>query len=333
MNSLHHPGSPKAPWRRLPACDRWRRLPACDRCPSLQPAIASRPAFTLTELLIVISIILLLVTLLGSAVSAARSAAKISSTRATIEKLSTILMAQLAKYDSASVSIPNPLPLGISSRSGYRSWHIRRNLISGDMPDNWRDVELLASGTASTFGGTTLPMSGPQRAYAAFWNGMAVKPNDVHADAECLFMIVMRGGIADCLDCGSLKTTEVGDKDGDGANEFWDAWGNPIRFVLWPVGLELPAGSGSEFFSGARAPQAPFSGSPSPTLGLRPLIFSDGPDQRNSITVNAASNISSGVDCGNPANATVKTFGALFVDSQGDARADNITNFDAEAKQ
>ena len=299
----------------------------------LQPVMPSRPAFTLTELLVVIAIILLLMTLMGGAVSAARSGAKISSTRATIDKLNTILTTQLATYESRSVDIPASLPSGIPTRSSYRAWFIRRNLISGDMPDNWRDVELLASGTASTLNSGTLPLTSHQRTYAAIWNSTSPKPNDVYADAECLFMIVMRGGVADCLDCGPLRTVDIGDKDGDGANEFWDAWGNPIRFVLWPVGVELPPGSGVNFFSGSRAPQSAFFGSPTPTLGLRPLIFSDGPDQRNSTTVNAASNILTGTNCGNPDDSVVKTFGGLFADSNGDARADNITNFDAEAKQ
>jgi hypothetical protein len=155
-------------------------------------------------------------------------------------------------------------------------------------------------------------------------------------------MIVMRGGIADCLDCGALRTTDIGDKDGDGMPEFWDAWGNPIGFILWPYGLELPTGSGIRFFSGSRAPQDPFSSagpSITPTLGLRPLIYSAGPDgeysfdrQSEARNLDAGSS-PAGRDCGNWNVApTSLTAGLSLVDGV-DYRTDNITNFDAEAKQ
>ena len=68
----------------------------------MTPAIHRR-GFTLTELLVVISIILLLMTLLGGAVSAARNSGKISATRATIEKLSLIISQQYATYGSRAI--------------------------------------------------------------------------------------------------------------------------------------------------------------------------------------------------------------------------------------
>ena len=37
------------------------------------------------------------------------------------------------------------------------------------------------------------------------------------------------------------------DTDGDGWNEFVDAWGNPLSFILWPVGLQKP--DGDNFFN------------------------------------------------------------------------------------
>ncbi|MCX7412405.1 MAG: type II secretion system protein [Planctomycetia bacterium] len=285
----------------------------------MTPAIHRR-GFTLTELLVVISIILLLMTLLGGAVSAARNSGKISATRATIEKLSLIISQQYATYGSRAIVS--------ATTSTLRAAGIRR-IVTADLPDNWDDVSLIASGTTvlpATLTAGTFPISSAQRAYASIWSGLGSGTGTVgnsFGDAECLFMIVMRSGLADCLDCGALRTTDIGDQDGDGMPEFLDAWGNPIRYVLWPTGLQLPPSSGSNFFSS----DVPFLSTPSGRV-MRPLIFSGGPDKTNSIAVTDSGHLRSDLNCGTQSSGT---FGGL--NGSLDARADNITNFDAEAKQ
>lgn len=393
---------PASMWCTPPACESWRRPPACEclsrgarlrranRGVALQP---SRPAFTLTELLVVVAIILGLMTLLGSAVSAARTGAKVSSTRATIEKLNTVLTTQLATYDSR----PAPRPAGIvyttgsAARSPARAWYIRRSMITGDLPDRWTNVEYMYNNSdlyASPVAPATLQfpkesLTSPQKTYLGIWNsvvtaGQAATVKANNSSAECLFMIIMRGGIADCLDCGALKTSQIGDQDGDGMPEFWDDWNNPIGFLLWAPDLELPSGSGLQFFSGPRRP-TPFLGEDqngnalldsgedvngngrldavTPALGLRPLVYSGGPDGKNgyerwgeiatlSLPVNssgAPTGVPIGVDCGNPFAAVPPNLTPQPLTSMGgkqtvsgdsaDYRGDNITNLDAEAKQ
>ena len=150
-----------------------------------------------------------------------------------------------------------------------------------------------------------------QLAYVAVWNSIANKQAVMqsHAGAECLFMIVMQGGIADCLDCRGLRI-DIGDQDGDGMPEFLDAWGSPIRLILWPSDLQLPPGSGKRFFSTI----PPFDATV-PTIDdsvgglMRPLIVSPGPDRAFGLTATTAPQ--SGVS----------------------DYADNITNFDDEAKR
>jgi hypothetical protein len=147
-------------------------------------------------------------------------------------------------------------------------------------------------------------------------------------------MIVMQGGIADCIDCGELRTADRGDKDGDGLFEFWDAWGNPIDFILWPAALQLPAGSGAAFFTtGTRTLQTISSARPAPALGMRPLIYSAGPDGeygftrgQEAPTITAGSS-PKGRDCGNPAEDPTATMGQ----PEGSVASDNLTNLDAEA--
>jgi prepilin-type N-terminal cleavage/methylation domain-containing protein len=327
--------------------------------PAAAPA-GGRAGFSLVELLVVMSIMVVLVGLVSAAVAGARSSQKKQATRLLISKLDAIVQQQMATY-AARVVPPAPGPLPADwTKAAYRSWYIRRNLITGDLPDRWSDVAALASGTVplTVSGNAKLPVTAPQRTYAAVLSGLARRDNGgntpspaeieakavqlgaSYAGAECLFMIVMQGGIADCIDCGELRTADRGDKDGDGLFEFWDAWGNPIGFILWPAGLQLPGGSGATFFAGSRALENPFpppSGGivPSPALGMRPLIYSAGPDEEygfnrgNEVaTLTAPAGASpAGKDCGNPAADPTAT----MAQPEGSVASDNLTNLDAEA--
>ncbi len=326
-------------------CDRRRRLEATGPI-----GIVVRPGFSLVELLVVTSIMAIMVGLVGAAVSGARVNAKKQQTQLLISKLDMILQQQMTSYASRTAP-PNATTAGFPGAAAFRSWHIRRNLITGDLPDRWSDVAALASGAlaySTTSGGTTtqvpLPITQPQRTYAAIWRGMdAAQQTEApsqYAGAECLFMIVMQGGIANCIDCGELKTADRGDKDGDGLFEFWDAWGNPIGFILWPAGLQLPAGTGTPFFSGGRSLEQAFPSqrgiTPSPALGMRPLIYSAGPDGEygfnragETATLTAGTG-PVGRDCGNPLAAPTQTMAAPDAAAAGFTR-DNITNLDAEA--
>ena len=306
-----------------------------------------RRGFSLVELLVALSIMTLLLGMIGAAVSAARTTSKRQATQLLIEKLDAIIQQQFATYSSRTVVLPGGVPAGFPGAASYRSWYVRRNLITGDMPDRWTDVAAIASGTALTQ---------PQRTYKAIWNMLgqadpekvdlagtdpAKNVNATYGGAECLFMIVMQGGLANCIDCGELKTADRGDKDGDGAFEFWDAWGNPIDYILWPAGLQLPAGTTSSFFAtGGRSLETGFPTirgvTPSPGLGMRPLIYSAGPDGEYGFNrLGEASNLLAGT---NPAGHDCGWWESLSTMAQmakpeSNVTADNITNLDVEAKR
>lgn len=258
-------------------------------------AVAHRRGFTLTELLVAVSIILVLTAMVGSAVSAARTSQRVQATQALIAKLDRVVQQHYSSY--ASRVVPG------AASAADRASRLRR-LASHELPDGWAAVQNIVSGPAAT----GVPLTAPQAAYAGVLTtstSAATLPNQ-YADAECLFMIVMMGGVADCLDCGSLRTTEFGDTDGDGAFEFLDAWGQPIRYVLWPSALQLPPANGTSFFSSTQ----PFTGgTPVAAKGgtMRPLIFSGGP-QRPFLP-------------------------AVISNNGSDVRAGAITNFDAEARK
>lgn len=324
---------------------RHRSISARNRLRSLPPAKGrgevDRRGFSLVELLVAVSIMLVLIGLMGAALSSARASQKKLATQSLIAKLDAIITQQFESYATREVLIPDSLYSGMT-RGSYRSWAIRRNLITGDLPDRWVDVKFMADNA----GQFTSPH---QRAYIAVWNSYPAERRNPDSDqflgkqyagAECLFMIIMRGGIADCLDCNDLATSAIGDKDGDGAFEFHDAWGNPIEFLLWPSAVELPAGEGVRFFSGKRALQVAFpppGPAPSPALGMKPLIYSAGPDGGYGFeTQAAASNLAAGT---NPVGRNCGNWEFPPASLQGgrpagpDTRSDNITNLDAEAKR
>jgi prepilin-type N-terminal cleavage/methylation domain-containing protein len=285
----------------------------------------STAGFSLVELLVVISIVLVMMALTGAALSNARGNQKKQGTQALIGKLDAVMATQFASYAGRDVSAPTP---------AARAAELRR-MATGDLPDRWVDVKSMADNP-------TQFTSRHQRVYIAVWNSYPPERRDPTSDlflgkrfagAECLFMVVMRGGIADCLDCSDLAAGSIGDKDGDGAFEFWDEWDNPIGYILWPGDLQLPADSGTKFF-GTSLPFAPEASGRT----LRPLIYSaggDGVDQGNpgigdfGFRCNAATgNLAAGTDCGNPATTPASQFATPTAGA-----SDNITNFDAEAKQ
>jgi prepilin-type N-terminal cleavage/methylation domain-containing protein len=326
--------------------------------------------FSMTELLVAVSIVLVLMTLVGGGVSAARGAQKKQATQALIAKLDQIITKQLEVYSVRHVSSARldevPGLQAIPDKAAARAWYIRRNIITADLPDRWSDVEYLANHTDYLNPALNAPPQFPQahltaaqRAYIGIWRsftaGQRQTVGDTYAGAECLFMIIMQGGIANCLDCAAITSAHVGDKDGDGAPEFHDAWGNPIGYLLWPAAVELPPGSGAPFFSGTRQLFPPIQGGQlasrpvsrpdgtlltlSPTLGMRPLIYSAGPNGEYGFErENEASNLQAG---GNPAGRGCGDWNSMPCQTSGRPTAgngvthaaDNITNFDDEAKR
>jgi prepilin-type N-terminal cleavage/methylation domain-containing protein len=277
----------------------------------------TRSGFTLVELLVVITIVLVMMGLMGAALSNARGNQKRQGTQSLMSKLDAVVGAQFASYAGRDVE---------AATADARAAELRR-IATGDLPDRWEDVKFMAA-NASQF------TSRHQQAYIAVWKAMNPASNPTafdghprrndYAGAECLFLIVMRGGVADCIDCSDLAAGRIGDKDQDGAFEFLDEWGNPIGYILWPGGLQLPADSGTRFF-GTTPPFMPNAvGEP-----LRPLIYSAGPDGEYGFERNGEQgNLAGGVNCGNPAVAPTLTAAAPLPGA-----ADNITNLDAEAKR
>jgi type II secretory pathway pseudopilin PulG len=280
-----------------------------------------RTAFTLTELLVVIAIVILLMSLVLAGVSAARSSQRKNQTRVTISKINDILMNQWRTYPSQYISLPSATPYSGWKKEEFCRW----NRITGDLPANWKDVVVIYN--------NSLFKTRAQNTYRTFWQQRVDHnslPTDQYADGECLFLSVMHGGFAGCLDCAGLRSgKDFKDTDSDSSPEFIDAWGNPLGFVLWPAGLATP--DGNLFFSNGD------SSSDKLTYELRPLVFSAGPNGEYGIDVGGGkqsdlaqtfSNLALGNQCGLPSGNS-----ALGSVVDAAAAADNLTNFDAEFRR
>lgn len=266
-----------------------------------------RTAFTLTELLVVIATVILLMSLVLAGVSAARSSQRKNQTRVTISKINDILMNQWRTYPSQ-----------------YGSAGDVRLRITGDLPPSWYDVAGVSSNTSFK--------TRAQQTYRQFWNKKSQTPTDRYGDSECLFLSVMHGGFAGCLDCAGLRSgKDFGDIDSDGFEEFIDAWGNPLGFVLWPVGLRTPGGT-ADFFPWANTGD-------SLTFAIRPLVFSAGPNGRYGVDIGDGrqsdhtstatfSTLYTVQQSGFPGNCS--NIGSVLNASFAD---DNLTNFDAEFRR
>ncbi len=290
-----------------------------------------RSGFSLVELLVAVSIVVLLMALMGAAMSAARTRGNKDKTRATIAAIDSILQRHFSAMESSRV--------GASVPADQRGAAIRRQ-ITADMPDSWQEVTYMRDENKLVEDANNLlppgepkePLpfgSARQRSYIATLNALLALPSaditniNANASAECLFMIVMQGGLADCLSCSTLDSIPKADVDGDGAPEFLDAWGQPIRYVLWPAGYEQPLGA--KYFDQT----APFDGLPATgaTGGtMRPLVVSGGPSKEDSTQFGGTSYLVLGNACGDPAHATIAPLGGKD-GGAADNRADNITNF------
>ena len=60
---------------------------------------------------------------------------------------------------------------------------------------------------------------------------------DTFANEELLYLVVDGSYVGGVPAIETFAASEIADKDGDGLNEFIDAWGNPLRWIRWPGGV------------------------------------------------------------------------------------------------
>jgi prepilin-type N-terminal cleavage/methylation domain-containing protein len=258
-----------------------------------------RTAFTLVELLIVISIIAIIAGMSMAALMGASEEGRRARARSQITKLDQLISEKWNSYRFRQLPIRIPNSTNPVTAAQMRL-SAMRELMRMEMPDRLTDV------LDPPVTGQALPAV--TRAYQRKVTGAAASTLS-YDQAEMLYLIVseIRDGDKSALEF--FMNSEIGDVDTDGMFEILDPWGEPIMFLRWAPGYSrytvndnelagkiaapapLPeiAVSTFQFPDGSVRPDTfdPLKVDPrwsSTTAGfkpfqLRPLIFSGGPDK------------------------------------------------------
>ncbi|MFO0915784.1 MAG: type II secretion system protein [Pirellulales bacterium] len=251
-----------------------------------QPARVSarRSAFTMVELMVAMAILAILASMILFAMSSALETAKQDRTRTEIRKLHDLIMQRWESYELRRV------PSGIVTTAANRSAALMakdrvdriRELMRMELPDRLTDI-------------VDPPVT--LKFFPKVWNryrilvsqGGAKAAEGEYQSAECLYMIIsnMEDGERNALEFFSAR--EIGDKDGDGLKEIWDAWGTPIEFLRWapghrskiqPTDLDLKANLVTQLPQDQFDVRGVYSTAAAPTFALVPLIVSAGGDRK-----------------------------------------------------
>lgn len=206
---------------------------------------ARRPwrSFTLTELMVVVSIITIMATTVLVATYQVIEDAKEARTRAQIAKLHQLIMEKWDSFRTRPVALS--LPANMNPRFiATRRLAALRELMRMELPDRITDLgDPPVSGirptalyrayrrrVASAVGANWYQPSQPVGGGTGCWSYL-------HEGAEALYLIVanIRDGEKRALDY--FQPSEIGDTDGDGMLEILDAWGRPIEFLRWAPGF------------------------------------------------------------------------------------------------
>jgi prepilin-type N-terminal cleavage/methylation domain-containing protein len=229
-------------------------------------------AFTLTELLIVMTIIAILSGLGFSAYTGATQMAREQRANAQIAKIDQLIMERYEGYRTRAVPIrTNPTFVQQTSNNRLLPAQTRlnalRELMRMELPDRRTDiVNFTASPPQLQINATPMVNAALQKSYfRSAIRALGGNPNNsstfhvlldggpsqqgwtsTHEGAECLYLILttMRDGDKSALDY--FTTDEIGDADNDGMKEILDGWGTPIEFLRWPAGYaEQPGPDGA----------------------------------------------------------------------------------------
>jgi len=212
-----------------------------------------RPGFTLTELLVVVTIIGILAAMVSGALIVARNSAREAATRATIAKLHNIIMAKYESYRTRRVPLSDSDIFNVAvSRFGYTGGQpvpprwvalVRlaalRDLMRMEMPERWSDIwdftNNVPRGAIYLTSNPSLFQAYISRCSTISGGNYTFLPADSHYPAKCLYLIVTMGGGPDAR--RQFSEGEIAVDPSDGFSMFIDGWGRPIHYLRWAPGF------------------------------------------------------------------------------------------------
>jgi prepilin-type N-terminal cleavage/methylation domain-containing protein len=183
-----------------------------------------RAAFTIIEMIVVMSIIATLIALLAAAAVRVMAGQQAAATDSTLEKVITELEKQwTVVIQQANKEAPPPAVITLAGGDEHRARVIWIKLrLKQEFPTTYAEARNPAPGYL-------LPKN-------AFKNLPAGAPDPTTESSACLLLSLTsgRGGMTWSAD-GTLGAGFLRDTDGDGVPEILDAWGKAIYFVRLPI--------------------------------------------------------------------------------------------------
>ena len=211
----------------------------------------AREAFTLVEILIVISIIILLITLMGAVIGNTVKKAREAATATLIEKIDKLLDERTKGFDRATKSLDFQRVIaprkqsweasGVSVSPRMLLALSRKDFFKSNFPQRFED---LASPDANANGVPDILEAVPGVNVSALASQATPTTRHATESSELLYFMLTRMQVFGVPPVGEsdFSTSEVRDTDGDGLLEFVDGWGRPLRFYRWPTRLLKPNG-------------------------------------------------------------------------------------------
>ena len=219
--------------------------------------MSRRSGFTLIELLITIMIIGMLSSMLMFGLLKVQAQTQAARTKTTIAKIDELLRQRWQSFGTRRLPVSS---VGVNQKAAAELRLVAiRQIQRMELPDHWSEVTAPLTilkkldGSNAVDGNNnpiTLPRTGLANAYQRYYDTVGVnkagavpansasgKPSIEQQDAECLYMILTEGASDERNGREMFLESEIADVDGDGAPEFVDGWGMPIRFIRWPVGF------------------------------------------------------------------------------------------------
>lgn len=197
----------------------------------------NRGGFTMVELLVVIGLILFLMTISIAALGGAIGIARQKATQATLLKIHGLMQQRIDAFNRAMEKTNRQQAIDKLKKDWFQAYSyipqdkvldvmVRKHIFRSRFPQSFLET-----------GGAPAPPTGVTYVSASH--------QQITESSALLYWILTSSevyGIAP-VDQGEFSSSEVRDTDGDGLNEFVDAWGRPLRFYRWPTHLFRPGTS------------------------------------------------------------------------------------------